>query len=158
MQTAPNEEQLRQLGEWLKQNFTPTTGAPERQQVFNKAMQEYVQRGAGVVKEWWNRPSTSKTPDAKPAAPPPAAAPPARTMPNGQPYIPPVEPLVVPMPKGKAGPTNTTLSAPQQGAAPIPAPPGKINPLTGRPDIPVPVKQPDGTVLYTEPGEAVPEQ
>jgi hypothetical protein len=159
VQTAPSREQLEQLGEWLKQNFRPTTGAPERQQLFNKAMQDYVQRGAGAVKEWWNRPSAPKTPDAKPtsAAPPPPAAPPPRTMPDGRPYIPPVEPLVVPQPKGKAGPTNTTLSAPQQGATPLPAPPGKINPLTGRPDIPMPVKQPDGSVLYTEPGETVPE-
>jgi len=157
VQTAPNREQLEQIGEWLKQNFGPGA-APDKQQAFNKAMQDYVQSGVGAMKEWWNRPKPDATPQATPPKAPAQAAPPARTMPDGRPYIPPVEPLVVPMPKGRAGPTNTTLSAPQQGASPLPAPPGKINPLTGRPDIPVPVKQPDGTVLYTEPGEAAPEQ
>lgn len=145
-------DKLQAVGEWLKQNFGPG-GQPDNQKVFNEAMQQYVRSGVNAVSDWWNRssaPTAKPTTQSGPPAPHVAAQPAPRTMPDGRPYFPPPEPLVVP-PRPGAGPANTVLSG--GGNTPLPAPPGQYNPMTGRIDVPAPDTLQDGTKKFYEPGE-----
>ena len=151
----------RLTAEIIKQRLDPTKGNPEdnaRQQAFKEAAERWIAEQYQSASDWWNKPSAPKhNQQQHPQTPAPAPAP-IRTMPDGRPYIPPAEPLVVP-PRPGSTPGNTTLSGgPQQGAAPIPALPGKVNPLTGRVDVPAPVPQAGGGVLWKTPEELAAEQ
>jgi len=158
-------EKLQQIGEWLKEryNYAGENNKPpvDNQEVFQKAVQEFVKNAgpnaASMLTNWLYRdrqqqpPKMDGRPPSAPTPPPPA---PERLMPNGQPYYPKSEELIVPPPKGKAGPANTVLSGPPAtGADAVPLP-GAGKPAAKG----TPVQRiigPDGTPVFVVPNAAV---